>query len=157
MMKGGFAPNQLVFGKNTCLPNLTGEMTPVSTETGGEEEYLRNILEGMKVAREIHIQQESNDCIRRALKGRIREHKVEEAKIGDKVYYKREKDHKWRGPEIVIGMDGKNVILKHDGLLREVVRIYVMRIKKEGKAEGEEEEAKEDKERGGRTIEFNIR
>ena len=38
---------------------------------------------------------------------------------------------------MVIGMDGKIVIVKHSGLLRE-------EGKKEGKAEGEEEEAKED-------------
>ena len=44
------------------------------------------------MAREIHTQQESDDRLKRTLKGRIREHKIEKAKIGDKVYYKREKE-----------------------------------------------------------------
>ena len=44
------------------------------------------------MAREIHTQQENDDRLKRTLKGRIREHKIEKAKIGDKVYYKREKE-----------------------------------------------------------------
>ena len=66
-------------------------MTPISIETGGKEEYLGNILEGMRKSREIHVQKESDDKIKRALKGRIQEDKVEEAKLEDKEYYKREK------------------------------------------------------------------
>ena len=55
MIKGGFAPNHLVFRRNPDIPNLTRELTPVSTETGGEEDYLRTTLEGMRIAREIHV------------------------------------------------------------------------------------------------------
>ena len=92
MIKGGFSPNQLVFGKKLSIPNITGELIPVLTEIGGEEDYLKNTLEGMRMAREIHTQQENDDRLKRTLKGRIREHKIEKAKIGDKVYYKREKE-----------------------------------------------------------------
>ena len=53
---------------------------------------MENILEGMRKAREIHVQQESDDKIKRALKGKIREHKIEEVKFGDMVFYKREKE-----------------------------------------------------------------
>ena len=42
----------------------------------GEEEYLKNLLEGMRKARETHVQQESDVKIKRALKGRIREHEI---------------------------------------------------------------------------------
>ena len=31
---------------------------------------------------------------------------------------------------VLIGKDGKNVIVKHGGILKEVVRIHVTRIKK---------------------------
>ena len=148
IMKGGFAPNQLVFGRNTGVINLYEEATPVEGERGGEEEYLRSILEGRKLAREIHIQQESEDKIRRALGGKIREHKVDECEIGDKVYYKREKEKRWRGPAIVIGKDGKTVIVKHGGSLREVARIHITRIKKEGGVEEEEVKEGEENDRG---------
>ena len=32
MIKGGFAPNQLVFGRKLSIPSITGELTLVSTE-----------------------------------------------------------------------------------------------------------------------------
>ena len=80
------------------------------------------------MAREIYTQQESDDPLKRALKGRTREHKIEKAKMGDKVYYKREKEKMWRGPAVVIGRDGKNVIVKHGGLLREVARVNVNKV-----------------------------
>ena len=59
--------------------------------------------------------------------------------MGDKVYYKKEKEKMWRGPAIVIGRDGKNVIVKHGGLLREVLRVHVTKFVEEG-GQGEEEE-----------------
>ena len=49
----GLCPYQLVFGKKLGIPNIVGELTPVSTEIGGEEEYLRKILDEMRKAREI--------------------------------------------------------------------------------------------------------
>ena len=57
--------------------------------------------------REIQVQQESDDRIKRALKGRIREHKIKEARMGDKVYYKREKVKMRRGTAVVIVRDEK--------------------------------------------------
>ena len=91
------------------------------------------------MARKIHIQQESDDHLKRALKGRIREHKIEKAKMEDKVYYKKEKEKLWRGPAVVIGRNGKNVIVKHGGLLKELARVHMTRIV-EGGGQGEEEE-----------------
>ena len=49
MIKGGFTPNQLVFGRNPGIASLTGELTPVLTKkrrrgglfkehTGGNED-----------------------------------------------------------------------------------------------------------------------
>ena len=76
VIESGCVPNQLVYGKNPGIPSIEGELTPVSTEIGVEEEYLRNILEGMRKVREIHVQQESVDQIKSAIKGRIQEHKI---------------------------------------------------------------------------------
>ena len=77
------------------------------------------------------MQQESDDKIKRALKGRIHEHKIEEIKLGDKVYYRREKEKMWREPAVIIGRDEKNVIVKYEGMLREVAKVHVTRIKGE--------------------------
>ena len=49
-----------------CPANLRGEFTTtVSTELGGEEQYLKNIVDGMRKSREIHIQQENMKIKRR--------------------------------------------------------------------------------------------
>ena len=41
----------------------------------------------------------------------------------------------WRGRAVVISRDGKNVIVKHGGMLKEVARGHVTRIKGEKKGE----------------------
>src|SRR5215469_9893137 len=91
--------------------------------------------------------------IKRALKGKIRIHNVEEAQLGDRVFYKREKEEKWRGPGKVIGIDCKTVVIKHGSLLRNVNRIHITRIRKcredeleEISSTGESEEVREDEE-----------
>ena len=45
------------------------------------------------------------------------------------MLYKREREREkmWRGPAVVIGRDGKNVIVKHGEMLREVARVHVTR------------------------------
>src|SRR5678816_2603950 len=42
----------------------------------------------------------------------------------------REIDKEWRGPAKVIGRDGKTVIVKHGGTLREVARVHITRLAK---------------------------
>ena len=83
---------------------------------------MRNILDGMRKAREIHVQQESDYKIKRALKGRIHEQEIEEIEEIEEI---------WREPAVVIGRDRKNVIVKHGGMLREIMRIHMTRIKGE--------------------------
>lgn len=134
---GGFSPNQLVFGKNPILPNLTGEdgSSPASREKGSEEEMAREALNAMHKAREIHIKNESCDKIRVALNKRVRVHKFDEAVVGDEVFYKREDENEWRGPAQVVGISGKTVVVKHGNSLREVARVHITRIQglEEGK------------------------
>ena len=126
----GYSPNQLVFGKNPILPNVMGECSPAMCETENEEDTVRENLIAMKKAREVHIQQEASSKIKRALKGNIREHKLESAEVGKEVYYKREGENEWRGPAKVIGRDGKTVIVKHGGLIRTIARVHITRIQR---------------------------
>src|SRR6201990_1259824 len=125
--KGGYTPNQLVFGRNGKLPNNTDEERSVGV-TGNESEQLRETIEGIHKAREAHVKQEAEDRVKRAMKGQIREHKLELAEPGEEVYYKREIDNNWRGPAKVIGRDGKTVIVKHGGTLREIARVHITRL-----------------------------
>ena len=58
------------------------------------------------------------------------------------MYYKRYNNDEWRGPGKVIGRDGKVVIVKQGGSLREVTRVHMTRLggKKEAEVAYEEEE-----------------
>ena len=50
-------------------------------------------------------------------------------------------EEKWRGPGVVIGRDGKMVVVKHGGLLRNVTKVHITRIQGLlGEEEGEMEE-----------------
>ena len=44
---------------------------------------------------------------------------MEEINVGEKVYYKKDKEDKWRGPAKVIGKDGKTVVVKQGSDVRE--------------------------------------
>ena len=127
---GGFSPNQLVFGKNPSLPNLMGEesSSPASREKGMEEGIVRDTLNAMHKAREVFIRNESCNKIRFTLNKKVREHKFQEAVVGDEVFYKRENENEWRGPAKVVGVSGKTVVVKHGESLREIARVHVTRI-----------------------------
>ena len=62
------------------------------------------------------------------------------AGIGDEVYYKKEKEGEWRGPGRVTGRDGRVVLVKQGGMLREVTLVHITRLR--GRREAEEEEEK---------------
>ena len=140
---GGFSPNQLVFGKKPLLPNLMGEesSSPASREKGMEESIVRDTLNAMHKAREVFIKNEACNKLRIALNKNVREHKLEEAVVGDEVFYKRENEPEWRGPAKVIGVSGKTVVVKHGDSLREIARIHITRIQSRS-LEKEEEKTK---------------
>ena len=151
----GFSPNQIVFGKNPTLPNLMREdvLIPMMEE-GNEERMVKENLVAMHKAREIHVQQEAEEKIRRALKGQIRDHKIEDASLGDEVLYKRAGEKEWRGPAKVIGVDGKTVMVKHGGSIREIARVHITRVQGIQKASNERE--KKDCEKDSETKEKDL-
>ena len=140
----GFSPNQLVFGANPIFPNLMSGVNPAMVEEGNELRIVRENLNAMNRARVIHIQQEAEEKIRRALRHQVREHKLMDVEKGQEVYYKREGEKEWRGPARVIGVDGKVVIVKQGGAIREIARVHITRVQ-EGK--NKREEVEEDKQR----------
>ena len=120
----GFSPCQLVFGYNTVLPNVL-KNDPPGLEDVNASKIVRNNLNAMYSARHEFIKVESSEKLRRALRHNIRESNAETFQMGDSVFYKRNDDNQWRGPGVVIGRDGKQVIVKHGGLF---VRVHGCRL-----------------------------
>ena len=102
---------------------------------------MRDTLNAMHKAREVFIKNEACNKLRIALNKKVREHKLEEAVVGDEVFYKRENEHEWRGPAKVIGVSGKTVVVKHGDSLREIARVHITRIQSRS-LEKEEEKTK---------------
>ena len=90
-------------------------------ETQVSRDTVENNLEAMNSAREAFIQSECSEKINHALKHTIRRCNDAVFDNGDKVYYKRNNNSKWKGPGYVIGQENKNVLMKHGG---ELVRVH---------------------------------
>ena len=110
--KGGYSPNQLVFGFNTNLPSLISDLPPALSSTTSSEIIRRN-LEAIHSARENYIRAETSERVRRALRHKTRPYSSEEYHNGEKVFYKRQNTKGWRGPAKVIGQEGKIVLVRH--------------------------------------------
>ena len=82
------------------------------------------------------IKAESSEQIRRALRHQIRI-KDQIFQSGDKVYYKRDGQQKWRGPGTVIGQDGKVILVHHGNVY---VRVAPCRLIKTAKVFRTDEE-----------------
>lgn len=120
----GFSPNQLVFGSNPMFPNVASDALP-ALETVSCSEIVRTNLNALHAARKKFLEIESSEKLRRALRHNVREGDGQEASMGDHVYYKRNDCNVWRGPGVVIGRDGKQVLIKHGG---SIVRVHVCRL-----------------------------
>jgi hypothetical protein len=128
--RNGFSAYQLVLGRNPNIRNEELENNMNNGMDGKENRILRETLQAIESSRINQIKFDNNERIKTALKANIREHHISDAQIGERVLYKREGEDSWRGPAKVIGVDGKTVIVKHGGLIREVNRIHSTRIQK---------------------------
>ena len=120
----GFSPNQLVFGFNPALPDVFTSQLPALEEVSASK-IVRDNLNALHIARQEFIKVESSERVRRALRHNVRASDVENLVNGDSVFYKRNDSKEWRGPGIVIGKDGKQVLVKHGGTY---VRVHTCRI-----------------------------
>ena len=110
----GFSPNQLVFGFNPAIPDIYHNKLP-GLENVTMSEIVRRNLNAVHVARQEFVKFESCDRIKRALRHNIRETHIDNLSNGDQVYYKRNNSKEWRGPGQVVDIDGKTVLVKHNG------------------------------------------
>ena len=119
----GYSPNQLVFGSNPSFPNVL-DCSPPALEGRSNSQIIADNLNAMHIARKEFLRSESDEKIRRALLHQIRSDDVQSLSCGDAVYFKRQ-DDMWHGPGVVIGRDGKQVLVKHGGTF---VRVHSCRL-----------------------------
>ena len=105
----GYSSNQLVFGTNPNLPNIMSEGLP-AMEGKTSSEIFATHLNALHAARKAFIETESSERIRKALKKKVCTNNTF-YENGDRVYYKRERDDRWRGPAKVIFQDGKIIFV----------------------------------------------
>ena len=108
----GFSTFQLVFGQNQKLPSTFNNKPPALTPSGTNKILTDNII-ALHKAREAFISSENSEKIRCALSNNIRTSGDVKYITGDKVYYKRANDRRWKCPAIVLGQDGQQVLVKY--------------------------------------------
>lgn len=119
----GYSPNQLVFGRNPSLPNVMNN-DPPALEGRTNSQVIADNLNAMHNARREFLRSESDNRVQRALLHQVRSDDVENLSTGEVVYFKRQ-DDRWHGPGVVIGRDGKQVLVKHGGTF---VRVHTCRL-----------------------------
>ena len=124
----GFSPNQLVFGYNPAFPCFAVNKLPALDQNSDDQVIARN-LSAMHAARREFVKVESDKKLQKAMTSNIRETDSVLVKIGDSVYYKRNSSNEWKGPAVVVGRDGKQVLIKHGGIIS---RVHVCRVVNSG-------------------------
>lgn len=154
----GFSPYQLIFGQNPNLPSVMTNKLP-ALESHTTSEKVAKHLNALHAARRAYIKAEASDRVKRALRHQVRA--VEEVfNPGDKVYYKRDNSHRWRGPGKVLGQDNKIVFVRHGDQLVRVSTCRLVRVGQEfsqsaahvaDKSEASEEKRLGEKDKSPRT------
>lgn len=110
----GFSPNQLVFGKNPKVPQIStnkeGSLREKTPST-----IVREMLNTLQKAREEYIAAENNNRLKRAIKCKVENSPCTLFKTDDEVYFRRKVDNQWIGPVKVVGQMGKTVVIQHGG------------------------------------------
>merc|ERR1739842_282852 len=132
----GYSPNQLVFGFNPAIPNIYNSNLP-GLENVTSSEIVRRNLNALQVAGQEFVKFESDERIKRALRHNVRNTCIDSLENGNEVYYKRNDANEWRGPGIVIGRNGKTVIVKHGGRVVKVHVVSLVKMPKENNNEND--------------------
>ena len=123
----GFSPNQLVFGRNPNLPTVLSAKPP-ALRTITTSDLIASHLNALHSARRAFIQSESSSKLKVALQRQTLTATSKHFLIGDQVYYKRNDQKEWKGPGTIIGIDGKQVLVRHGGSLVRVSPCHLQKI-----------------------------
>ena len=115
----GFSPSQLVFGQNPEPLSVVSDKLP-ALKSVSSSEIVRFNLKALHAARQEIVKFESGEQLKRALRRNVRNLDSSVIENGDEVYFKRNDSPEWRGAGIVIGKDGKQVIVRHGGTFAQV-------------------------------------
>lgn len=131
----GYSPFQLVFGKNPTTPStMTDKLPALSSATSSE--IVANNLNALNSARKSFIAAEADSKLKKALRKNVYNTEQNHFENGDKVFYKRDWDQKWKGPGRVIGSENAVVLVRHGGA---IVRVHCSRLQNvDGSASTEE-------------------
>ena len=110
--RGGYSPNQLVFGTYVNLPSVITDLAPVLESFTSSDIFRRN-LTALHDARKNFITAESSERIKRALQHNVRAYCEENYQNGDKVFYKRRAVKGWKGPATLLGKERNLVLTRH--------------------------------------------
>ena len=143
----GFSPYQLAIGTNPRLPsNLVNE--PPSLYNESCEKVLAENLSALHKAREAFIKVEHSERLNRAMRSNTRTSSNIPYLTGDRVYYKRSQERRWRGPATVLGKDGQQF---HGSFYQRVHHCHLKPVKEgiidrnlEGELEAQSVEREED-------------
>ena len=125
--RGGFSPNQLVFGANPNFPSVLSDEVP-ALESECMNDVVRKNLNCLHAARKSFIQAESSERVRRALKSKVRTYCDVNFEMGDKVLYKRQNYKGWKGPAKVIGIDNQMILIRHGGIMYRCHPCHLMKF-----------------------------
>ena len=117
-MVHGFSSHQLVFGRNPNLPNIWTDEPPALEGKTMSEVFAKH-LNCLHSSRQLFIQSESNERIRRALRHKIRASN-EIYEKGTEVFYKKDGNSQWLGPAKVLAQDGKLIFVRHGNQLMRI-------------------------------------
>ncbi|KAG0716780.1 hypothetical protein GWK47_008889 [Chionoecetes opilio] len=121
----GYSPNQLVFGQNPGIPGAFYDNLPALDGEDTPAGIVKDNLNALHAARRAFTVAESSERLTRALRHNVRDSDPGDLHYGDDVYYKRLDSNKWRGPDTILGKDGKLFLVKHGGMC---VRVHTCRI-----------------------------
>ena len=120
----GYSSDQLVYGRNVNLPSvLTYE--PPAFESSTKVDVIRDNMNSMHRAREVFVESESSERIRRALRHNIRTYSDEIYENREVVYYRVKNYKGWKGPATVLGRDGQCILVKHGSVYHRVNRVIL--------------------------------
>ena len=120
----GFSPFQLVFGQNPKLPSIFNDKPPAFTPSDTNQVLNDNLI-ALHEAKEAFISSENSEKIRSALSTNVRTSEDAKFITGNKVYYKRANDRRWKGLASVLGQDGQQVLVKHGS---HYIRVHPCRL-----------------------------